>query len=237
VIQEAELAAATLPGNMQQTLAALFSPEGDRVAVSSRDKQVRVFDLEGNMIWRHHFGDYSVWCPAFSADGDLLALTSWAKSITVWNVRSQSESPIVELLGHGSAIWHATFCPADRNLLASASADGSARLWDLTSGRCVASFEEFDDWEALSVDFSRDGSLFMVSTADHSIHIWRVRQIERRVADHLDWMISRLRPELGELIREKELRQWRDRLFSSDRPTASALLDAQTETRSPAGAS
>jgi WD40 repeat protein len=58
------------------------------------------------------------------------------------------------LTGHASAVLCCEVSGAGE-VLASASEDGSARLWDLRTLECCQSFTSFGDIEVTSVTFSR----------------------------------------------------------------------------------
>ena len=65
--------------------------------------------------------------------------------------------------GHGARIYSIAFAP-DGEILASASADGSLRLWDVQTGRQVVRFDRAPEPRALA--FSPDGKL-LASVGEH----------------------------------------------------------------------
>jgi WD40 repeat protein len=59
----------------------------------------------------------------------------------------------------------------DASLLASASADGTLRLWDSRTGRQQATLTGHTDWVG-AVAFSPDASLLASASADGTLRLW-----------------------------------------------------------------
>ena len=74
---------------------------------------------------------------------------------------------------HGGRVYAVAFHP-DARLLATASADESVRLWDVTTHREVATLNGHDG-EVHDVAFSRDGRLLASGAGDGSVRIWDPR--------------------------------------------------------------
>jgi WD40 repeat protein len=103
---------------------------------------------------------------AFSPDGRWLA-ASGGRAATVWNLGTSDYS---ELFGHDQAITGLVFSPTGRTL-ATASADGTARIWDPTRGR------ELDrvlghSGPVTSVAFTPDGARLVTGSWDGTVRLW-----------------------------------------------------------------
>ena len=76
------------------------------------------------------------------------------------------------LEGHTDWISHASFSP-DGKLIASASADGTVRLWDVATGAMLQTLEGYtEDFKAIA--FSPDGKQVASASEYAMVHIWDV---------------------------------------------------------------
>ncbi|UCG01646.1 MAG: serine hydrolase [Candidatus Heimdallarchaeota archaeon] len=77
------------------------------------------------------------------------------------------------LTRHGGPVWHVAFSPDD-SMLASASADGSIRLWNITNGETIHLLQGHY-FHVYSADFSLDGSILAsAGWNDQRINFWNV---------------------------------------------------------------
>ena len=117
-----------------------LDPEGRRLAVNNADAEkprVAILELEnGRMLteWRSQVGYGAM---AWSADGQLLAVGGgvYEPRVYVWNVRRGELASVLQ--GHNGMIVRAQFAHVGY-LLATASYDGTTRLWDAASGEPLA---------------------------------------------------------------------------------------------------
>jgi len=77
------------------------------------------------------------------------------------------------LQGHEGAIYSAQFSP-DGKLIATASADPTARIWDVTTGRLIITLKGHSDaiW---AIKFSPDGKQIVTGSSDKTARIWNVQ--------------------------------------------------------------
>jgi WD40 repeat protein len=74
------------------------------------------------------------------------------------------------LTGHTALVWDVAFSP-DGRLLATASWDGTARLWDPATGEHLRTLTG-PDGEVLAVAFSPDGRLLATGGRDGAVRLW-----------------------------------------------------------------
>ena len=71
-------------------------------------------------------------------------------------------------LGHGARVWSIAFAP-DGETLASASADGTIRFWDVLTGRQVTQLDRTP--EARAIAFTPEGQLLISTSAKPAVQI------------------------------------------------------------------
>jgi dipeptidyl aminopeptidase/acylaminoacyl peptidase len=88
----------------------------------------------------------------------------------LWQV---SDGALLQTLsGHSREVTDVAFSP-DGTLLASASADGTAKVWQVSDGAEVRTLMGHSNW-VNSVSFSPDGTLLASASADNTIRLWQV---------------------------------------------------------------
>lgn len=95
--------------------------------------------------------------------------------IKIWDP-SDNYNNIRTLNGHEHAITSVRFLPCSgsgKNLLVSASADQTIRLWDTTTGFCVKVLQGHNDW-VRSVCPSDDGQFILSSSSDNTACLWDI---------------------------------------------------------------
>jgi WD40 repeat protein len=89
---------------------------------------------------------------------------------------------VIELSGHSGLVVALAYSP-DGRTLASASADGTARLWDLNTGKLTAMLQS-PAARAYCVAFSRDGKSLAVAYGGPRglVQLWDVEPVRRRAS-------------------------------------------------------
>jgi WD40 repeat protein len=186
-----------VPPTQAESLAIVFSPDGQSLATTSRDGNVRFWSLEGEPL-----GAVPVdgpWTMAYSPDGDLLALGLWDRSIRILNTADLSMS--AELEGHGGTVWATAFKPDDPRILASAAADGTVRLWDITNQLNVATIPVEPNRDVHTVSFTADGTTLLAAGEFGSV-VWHdLTHFDRHIAGNLEYHIERF----GSVLDDEQL--------------------------------
>jgi transducin (beta)-like 1 len=112
--------------------------------------------------------------------GQLLASCSDDGTAKVWSLKQ--EAPLFDLREHAKEIYTIKWSPTGPGsnnptrplVLATASFDATVRLWDPTTGACLACLARHKE-PVYSVAFSPDGELVASGSFDRWLHIWRVR--------------------------------------------------------------
>ncbi len=120
-----------------------------------------------NLVSSIHAEVYSV---AFSHNGSVLALADPKyKGIGLWNVEADTSTV---LAGHSKGVTSVSFSPVAM-LLASASEDGTVKLWDVETHTNIATLESQSS-EVTAVLFSPDGATLAAGASDGVVTVWNV---------------------------------------------------------------
>ena len=155
-----------LPGQFANPVSGIiFSPDGNTLA-SVSDNSIR--------LWNATSGDVRLILPVndlvtdliFSPDGKILATVGLDARITLRN--SQSGSPTQFLTGHQSVINAIAFSP-DSKILVTSGQDAQTKIWDMKTGRELASLKGVGGIAVTDLEFSPDGKIFAAVSQDGRI--------------------------------------------------------------------
>ena len=164
----------THTGTFREGLA--LSPDGQRLAAGYRSGEaaghaIRVWEtLTGREIATFQHGSEVVLHVAFSPDGKLLAAGGAAGSLRLCRVEDGS----VQLVrGHGRALTALAFDPAG-GTLASASRDGTVKLWNVARGTRSRTLEGHDG-VVHALAFTPNGRLLITGGPGNVAKVWDMR--------------------------------------------------------------
>jgi WD40 repeat protein/serine/threonine protein kinase len=170
----------TLPGHKGTVWSAYnvaWSANGQLLAASG-DGWLKVWDTAA---WKELGPFPNASSPlAFSPDGRSL-VTGGGRDATAFPIKlwdAATERELRTFKGHGWAVLDVAFVPhSDVPLLASASTDGTVRIWDPRSGREIQKLE-WDTGGVRCVAFSPDGRFLASGGMGRVIKIWDTRSWE-----------------------------------------------------------
>ena len=170
-------------------LSAQFSPDGRRVVTVSLDHLARMWDVASSRPIGQPPMTHEDWVTSaeFSPDGKRVVTASRDNTARVWN--AASGKPVGEPMKHGpsvnpaqlsedmASVWNiarskfaAQFSPNSQRVV-TASWDGTAQVWDATSGKPIGEPMK-DENGLLSAQFSPDGQRIVTASWGKTARVW-----------------------------------------------------------------
>jgi WD40 repeat protein len=127
----------------------------------------------------------TVWCVAFSEDGNKIASSGDDAIVKIWDV--QTGKLLRNLVGHKRIVWSVKFS-RDDSKIASASFDYTFKLWNVANGNLLWDNKEHTE-TVVDLDFSHNGKMLATTSDDKKIMIWDFEQHKllqsMKVAEHV----------------------------------------------------
>ncbi|MDC1141976.1 protein kinase [Planctomycetota bacterium] len=181
-----------------------FSADGKRISTTSLLPSLALGDAT---IWDISTGElsrrtipsnrwelFSAWSP----DGIHVATASFGGEVTVRKADKMASKGMV-LRGHTSSVFQVSYSPSGK-YIASASADGTVRLWGAKTGGCIAVLSGFPAWVQSAV-FNPGETLLILRDVQGRVSVWDIRDLDRNtVRVHNDDVIDVSYNEDGSLV-------------------------------------
>ncbi|HEY9172533.1 MAG TPA: protein kinase [Verrucomicrobiae bacterium] len=155
---------ATLTGHSSTVRSLAFTPDG-RTLVSGSFRELKFWNLETTNLL-HTIEDVSP-LVALSPDGRLLASGAETAQGGIRLRDFATRRELGRIVGHTDAIYHIAFS-ADGKTLATASWDGTAKLWRVPGGELLMTLPS-NSGVVWATTFSRDGQSFAMSSGSGAI--------------------------------------------------------------------
>ncbi|KAF0246180.1 MAG: WD40 repeat-containing [Planctomycetota bacterium] len=172
----------TLEGHTGRVTCVAWSPDGKEIASGSEDGSIRFWDpskgtVTASLLNVHTRGTHGTGttCIGYFPDGKLLYSSGYDPVVQIWD--AWTHKLVRSLAGHGDCVC--ACLSADGSRLATASQDGTAKLWDPESGDVLGEFSMEPPIQASSAHlgvpcFSPDGRRLFAGGGDGRIRSWTI---------------------------------------------------------------
>jgi WD40 repeat protein len=151
-----------------------FDPEGKHLFTCSRDKMAKVWDLttkESLVTFQDHQAGLTG--VAVKSDGKQGFSVGEDNNLRSWNAVGEQAGKQVKVLGnHTKPILKLATHPT-KPLLATASADGTVKLWNPDNGAALKTLTGHTDW-VFALAFSPDAELVASGAYNGEVKVWKV---------------------------------------------------------------
>eukprot|EP00435_Cladocopium_sp_Y103_P049594 s191_g15.t1 len=186
-------AVATLLGQEGGLYTAQFAPDGQHVLTASANGVACLWHWptqEVRWLLNGHEESY-MRCASFSPDSTRIVTTSADCSVRIWQLSDKStEAPTLVRILHGHWGWvNTAFFSLDGNLVLSAAADKTARIWCAHTGYCLKTFEGHYAYVRSAV-FSLHQEYVLTASSDWTAKLWNISNSEciQTYRGHAQWV-------------------------------------------------
>ena len=168
----------------EYVLAVAYSPDTSKFATGGYNEDaIKIWDATTGKLLSTLEQGSSVWSLAWTSDQKKLIAGFDNGSIRIFNFDSTSFTfqQIAVLEDHKDSVTAISLFQNDR-LLASASLDNTARIWDLDTNLPVGSPMQHQDY-VYGAAFSADGNFLVTACQDTNAYVWDVHSIPKKAGN------------------------------------------------------
>lgn len=164
----------TLRGHQATVWDVAISPDGQRIASASGDKQLKLWKPDGTVLKSLNGDGAALHAVAFSPNGQILAAGDARGIVRLWQQDGTSEfqaHPYRMLGGQDGVVRSVAFSP-DGQIIAAAGDASVVRLWreDGTLSRTLEGHQN----KVIQVTFSPRGDRLASASADGTVKLWKL---------------------------------------------------------------
>ncbi|XP_023333349.1 cleavage stimulation factor subunit 1 [Eurytemora carolleeae] len=168
----------TLYDHLEEVTCLEFHPKEAILASGSNDFTIKLFDYSkasAKKAFRTMTDAAPLTCMSFHPSGDFLVAGSATNILRLYDVNTAQCFISAIPSHHHSAAINSVKWANDGKHFVSGSADGSIKIWDAVSNRCISTFlQAHDGAEVCSVNFSRNGKYVLSSGKDSLVKLWEL---------------------------------------------------------------
>jgi len=169
-----QVAQLTYAGHTDRIESVAWSPDGQRIASSSLDETVKIWDAAtGVNILTYRGQSLQAQAISWSPDGVYMASTGGLSSerVQIWDAAmGRISAKHASYASHSERVLAIAWSP-DGMLIASASEDATVQVWDVMTGRTIFTYRGHSS-AVMTVAWSFDGRRIASGSEDKTVQVW-----------------------------------------------------------------